>query len=139
MFLRKSFKTRSIYMRTNRPWQIFVLAVSYSIGIIYTINLIYYQVIYRKAFLNICAVGIPILIFIVLLIALFIRSPWSYKLSIAFLVPIGIYSAINMLLIFYMAKIWIIIIPTFCILTVYAIFCSNTRIYFGVKKEKTNV
>lgn len=123
-------------MEAKRPWQIFVLAISYFVGIIYVINLIYYQVIYKKSLLNTCFFSILIVIFIILLIALFIRNPWSYKLSIALLIPIGICSVINMLLIFFMPSIWIIIIPISDILTIYAIFCSDTRIYFGVKEEK---
>lgn len=126
-------------METKRPWQIPALVISYLIGIAYVINFMCYQVNGEKSYVNYCVAGVSIFIFIGLIAALFIRRPWAYNMSIALLLLVCIGSVINLLFIFFMPNIWLIIIPISGLFTIYAILCSDTRIYFGVKKEKFNI
>ncbi len=123
-------------METKRPWQISVLVISYLLGILYIINFLYYQVINKGSFLSFGILGTLILIFVMLIIALFIRRPWVYYLGIALLIFICIFGCINLLYIFFMPNIWLVIISISGLYTIYVVFCSATRIYFGVKKEK---
>lgn len=123
-------------MGTKRPWQIPALVISYVLGILYMINFIYYEIGNKISIQYFCITATPILIFIILIAALFIRRPWAYNMSIALLIFICIFSCINILYIFFMPNIWLVIIPISGLFTIYAIFCSATRIYFGVKKEK---
>lgn len=125
-------------MSTKRSWQISALVTSYLIGILYIINFMYYQITNKESFLSVIILGAISIIFIVLIIALVIRRPWAYYMSISLLIIICILSAINIIFIFFMPFIWIILIPISGIVTLYSILCSYTRIYFGVGKEKTN-
>ena len=123
-------------MSTKRSWQISALVTSYLIGILYIINFMYYQITNKESFLSVIILGAISIIFIVLIIALVIRRPWAYYMSIGLLIIICILSAINIIFIFFMPFIWIILIPISGIVTLYSILCSYTRIYFGVGKEK---
>lgn len=125
-----------ITMSTKRSWQISALVTSYLIGILYIINFMYYQITNKESFLSVIILGAISIIFIVLIIALVIRRPWAYYMSIGLLIIICILSAINIIFIFFMPFIWIILIPISGIVTLYSILCSYTRIYFGVGKEK---
>ena len=123
-------------MSAKRSWQISALVTSHLIGILYIINFMYYQITNKESFLSVIILGAISIIFIVLIIALVIRRPWAYYMSIGLLIIICILSAINIIFIFFMPFIWIILIPISGIVTLYSILCSNTRIYFGVGKEK---
>ncbi len=123
-------------MSIKRPWQIFALVTSYLIGIFYIINFMYYQIINKESFLSLIILSVIGIIFIILIIALIIRRPWAYYMSMGLLLIICILSAVNIIFIFFMPFIWIILIPISGIVTLYAILCSSTRIYFGVGKEK---
>jgi len=125
-----------ITMSTKRSWQIPALVASYLIGILYIINFMYYQITNKESFLSVIILGAISMIFIILIIALIIRRPWAYYMSIGLLIIICILSAINIIFIFFMPFIWIILIPISGIVTLYSILCSYTRIYFGVGKEK---
>lgn len=123
-------------METKRPWQIYALVIDYFLGISSVGNLLYYQVLYKKSILQICAIGSPILLLLLLTAALFIRRPWAYIMSIALLIPTYICGGLFMLVLFFIPSIWTFIVPILGIFTPYAILCSATRIYFKVKKEK---
>ena len=119
-------------MGVKRPWQIYVLLVCYLLGISYIINFMHYGI---KNLLSFCILGTIILIFLILITLLFIRHPWAYKTSIALLIIISICSVINMGIMLFMPGIWLIVTPISSLFTIYAIFCSSTRIDFGIKKK----
>ncbi|WP_207559205.1 hypothetical protein, partial [Ruminiclostridium hungatei] len=107
-------------MSTKRSWQIPALVASYLIGILYIINFMYYQITNKESFLSVIILGAISMIFIILIIALIIRRPWAYYMSIGLLIIICILSAINIIFIFFMPFIWIILIPISGIVTLYS-------------------
>lgn len=117
------------------PLQVIILRISYLIGIASVCRFMYYQILYQKMFLQIiCLCGLPILLFIMLLILAFISHPMAYYLSIISLIPIYIMGSFYMLVLIFIPSIWTIINPILGITIPFVIFCSPTRIYFKVKK-----
>ncbi len=123
--------------KMKSPWQVTILQISYLIGIASVCRFMYYQVLYQKSVLQIIGLcGLPILLFIVLLVLSFISRPMAYFLSIISLVPIYIMGSIYMLVLIFIPSIWTIINPIVGIAIPFFIFCSPTRIYFKVKRLK---
>ena len=120
-------------MRIKRPWQIYTAALGFLIGILYVINFMYYGFGHKRSVLYYFIMFVLIMIFMAQIIAILIKQPWSFYMSLVLLIPIGISLAINMLFIFMMPSIWLVIIPLSGLITIYSMLCSATRVYFGVK------
>jgi hypothetical protein len=120
-------------MEKKKPWQTYIVALGSLFGILYIINFMYYDIGHKKSVLYYCIMLFLISIFLAQIVALFIRREWSYYVSLALLIPIGVSLAINMLFIFMMPSIWLVIIPVSVLTTLYSLLCSATRKYYGVR------
>jgi hypothetical protein len=119
-------------MKEKKTWQINILLVCYIIGCIILLYTTLQQEMNRE---NVLQIIIPNLYFIILIVALFIRRPWSFFLSVILLSPIIFISLGASRLI--LGLLFVMLFPLLVI--AYLLFCPATLRYFRIKKERSIV